>query len=87
MLCTNKIKKTLTNIEFCIIYNDPKIYINPKLHVFRAICISKPEMKNMSYPVSMGRISEDNNLQTPYFKYIQFYVILCTNFMLVEYVL
>ena len=32
---------------FIIRYND---FLNPKLHVFRAMCIWKPEMKNIPYP-------------------------------------
>ena len=43
---------------FIIIYND---FLNPKLHVFRAMCIWKPEMKNIPHPLTMAGISKDNN--------------------------
>ena len=39
---------------FIIIYND---LLNTKVHVFHAMCIWKPEMKN----IPMGGIFEDNN--------------------------
>ena len=42
---------------FIILYNDP---VNPKLHIFRAMCIWKPEQKNIPYPLPVGGISKDN---------------------------
>ena len=36
---------------FITIYNDP---LNSKVHVFRAMCIWKPYMKNIPYPLPMG---------------------------------
>ena len=42
---------------FIIIYND---FLNPKLHVLRAMYIWKPYMKNISYPLPMGGIFKDN---------------------------
>ena len=41
-----------------IIYNDP---LNPKVHVFFAMCIWKPEMKNIPSPLPMGGSFVDNN--------------------------
>ena len=38
-----------------------KIY-NLKVYVFHAICIWKPEMKNIPYPLPMSGIFEDDNL-------------------------
>ena len=38
---------------FIIIYNDP---LNSKVHVFHAMCIWKPEMKNIPNPLPMGGI-------------------------------
>ena len=48
-----------TNMGFITIYrpNDP---LNLKVHVFRAMCIWKPYMKNIPYPLPMGGIFEDN---------------------------
>ena len=43
---------------FIIIYND---FLKPKLHIFLAMCIWKPEMKNIPYPLTMAEISKDNN--------------------------
>ena len=43
---------------FIIIYNE---FLNPRVHVFRALCIWKPEMKNIPYPLTMARISKNNN--------------------------
>ena len=42
---------------FIKLYSDP---CNPKIHVFHAMCIWKPEMKNIPNPVLMGGIFEDN---------------------------
>ena len=49
---------------FIILYNDP---LNLKVHVFRAVCIWKPYMKNTPYPLPMGGIFEDNNFRTTYY--------------------
>ena len=43
---------------FIIIYNG---FLNPKLNVFRAMCIWKPEMQNIPYPLTMAGIFKDNN--------------------------
>ena len=43
---------------FNIIYID---FLSSKLHVFRAMCIWKPKMKNIPYPLTMAGISKDNN--------------------------
>ena len=43
---------------FIILYN---AFLNPKLHVFRAMCIWKPEMKSTPYPLTMAGISKDND--------------------------
>ena len=43
---------------FIIIYND---FLNPKVHVFRAMCMWKPEIKNIPNPLTMAGISKDNN--------------------------
>ena len=59
---------------FIIIYND---FSNPKLHVFRAMCIWKPEMKNFPYPLTMAGISIDNNFYTLYYLSIK-YLLVCT---------
>ena len=59
---------------FIIIYND---FLNPKLHVFRAISIWKPEMKNIPYPLTMAGISKDNNFWTHYYLSIK-YLLVCT---------
>ena len=48
----------LNNMGFITIYNDP---LNLKVHVFRAMCIWKPYMKNIPYPLPMGGIFKDNN--------------------------
>ena len=42
-----------------IIYND---FLKPKLHVFRAMCICKPEMKNIPYPLMLCSL----NICTPW---------------------
>ena len=52
---------------FIILYNDP---LNLKVHVFHAMCIWKPYMKNIPYPLPMGGIFEDNNFQTTYSIYL-----------------
>ena len=59
---------------FIIIYND---FLNPKLHVFLARCIWKPEIKNIPYPLTMAGISKDNNLYTPYYLSLK-YLLVCT---------
>ena len=46
------------------IYNDP---LNLKVHVFRAMCIWKPYMKNIPYPLPMSGIFKVNNLWTTFF--------------------
>ena len=43
---------------FIIIYND---FLNTKLHVFRAMCIWKPEITNTPYRLTIAGISKDNN--------------------------
>ena len=48
----------ITNMGFITIYNDP---LNLKVHVFRAVCIRKPYIKNIPYPLPMGGIFKDNN--------------------------
>ena len=57
MLREVKIEK-ITNMGLITIYNDP---LNLKVHVFRAMCIWKPYMKNIPYPLTMAGISKDNN--------------------------
>ena len=46
------------NMGFIAIYNDP---LHLKVHVFHAMCIWKPYMKNIPYPLPMGGIFNDNN--------------------------
>ena len=52
---------------FIIIYNDP---LNLKVHVFRAMCMWKPYMKDIPAPLSMGGIFEEINVQTTYYIFI-----------------
>ena len=57
MLREVKINK-ITNMGFITIYNDP---FNLKVHVFRAMCIWKPYMKNTPFPLPIGVILKGNN--------------------------
>ena len=50
--------KKIKNMGFITKYNDP---LNLKVHVFHAMCIWKPYMKNITYPLPMGGILKDNN--------------------------
>ena len=48
-----------------------------KVHIFRAMCIWKPYMKNIPYPLPMGGIFKDNNFWTTYYIFI-YYLLVCT---------
>ena len=54
-------------MRFIIIYND---HLNLKVHVFRAMCIGEPHMKNTPYPLPMGGIFENNDFLTAYYIFI-----------------
>ena len=51
------LREVKKNMGFITIYNDS---LNLKVHVFRAMCIWKPYMKNIPYPLPMGGIFKDN---------------------------
>ena len=53
-----EVKKKKKNVGFITIYNDP---LNCKVHVFRAMCLTKPFMKNTPYSLPMGGIFKVNN--------------------------
>ena len=52
---------------FITIYKYP---LNRKVHIFRAMCIWKPYMKNIPYPLPMGVIFKDNNFGTTCYIFI-----------------